>query len=175
MAVVWSTVREHKGYIDVASAVGAGTTVTVYLPITREKACPARTASLPADTLNGSGERILVVDDVEEQRELASAMLAALGYSVTAVASGEAALDHLVDHSVDLVVLDMIMDPGIDGLETHCRLRDLRPEIRTIIVSGFSETDRVREAQRLGAGCYLRKPYLIGRLGRAVREELDRE
>ena len=68
----------------------------------------------------------------------------------------------------------MIMDPGIDGLETYQKILELYPGQKAIIASGFSETDRVREAQRLGAGAYVRKPYLIEKIGVAVRNELDR-
>ncbi|MCU0538549.1 MAG: response regulator, partial [Desulfobacterales bacterium] len=97
-----------------------------------------------------------------------------LGYTVATAASGEEALDHLRRQPVDLVVLDMIMDPGIDGLETYRRIQAVRPGQKTIIASGYSESARVREAQRLGAGSYVRKPYLLETFGRAVRAELDR-
>jgi two-component system cell cycle sensor histidine kinase/response regulator CckA len=68
----------------------------------------------------------------------------------------------------------MIMDPGIDGLETYIRVLASHPAQRAIIVSGFSETDRVREAQRLGAEGYVKKPYTLEKLGVAVREALNR-
>jgi two-component system, cell cycle sensor histidine kinase and response regulator CckA len=73
-----------------------------------------------------------------------------------------------------LVVLDMIMDPGIDGLETYRRILEIQPRQKAIIVSGFAKTDRVEAAQELGAGEYVKKPYVIERLGIAVRKELDR-
>jgi YesN/AraC family two-component response regulator len=66
----------------------------------------------------------------------------------------------------------MLMDPGMDGLETYQRILALRPQQKAIIVSGFSETDRVREAIKLGAGQYIRKPYTIKGISRAVRTEL---
>ena len=68
----------------------------------------------------------------------------------------------------------MIMDPGIDGLETFRRILALRPGQKTIIASGYSESVQVREAQRLGAGAYVKKPYLLQTFGLAVRQELDR-
>jgi DNA-binding NarL/FixJ family response regulator len=68
----------------------------------------------------------------------------------------------------------MIMDPGIDGLETYRRILEIRPGQRAIIVSGFSETERVSQAQALGAGAYVRKPYVLEKIARAVREALDR-
>jgi CheY-like chemotaxis protein len=115
-----------------------------------------------------------VVDDVKEQREVASSMLARLGYRVEAVSGGEEAIAYLKGSTVDLIVLDMIMDPGIDGLETYRRVLEIRKDQKAIIVSGFSETDRVHIAQSLGAGAYIRKPYVIEKLGLAVKKELER-
>ncbi len=68
----------------------------------------------------------------------------------------------------------MIMDPGIDGLKTFQLARQINPRQKAIISSGFSETDRVREALRLGAGTYIKKPYVLKELAKAVRRELDK-
>jgi PAS domain S-box-containing protein len=173
MAVVWGTVKDHRGYIDIQSAKGKGTTFTIYFPVTRKELSKDK-SRLSIKEYMGKGESTLVVDDVEEQREIASGMLKRLGYSVTAVSSGEKALDYMKDNSVSLLVLDMIMDPGIDGLETYKRILEFHPGQKAIIVSGFSETDRVKEARRLGAGAYLTKPYSLEKVGLAVRDELDR-
>jgi len=99
-------------------------------------------------------------------------MLTSLGYTVHAVSSGEEAVEYLKDHEADLLVLDMIMSPGIDGLETYQRILEIRPMQKAVIVSGFSETSRVRKAQELGAGTYVRKPYLMEKIGLAIRDEL---
>ena len=115
-----------------------------------------------------------MVDDVKEQRELATAMLSRLGYRVSAVSSGEEAVAYLKTNRVDLLVLDMIMDPGMDGLETYQRVLEINPKQKAIIVSGFSETDRVKKAQELGAGAYVRKPYIREKIGLAIRRELDK-
>jgi CheY-like chemotaxis protein len=173
MAVVWGTVKDHKGYIDVRSAEGKGTTFTLYFPVTREERLKEKSAPSVA-RLRGRGESVLVVDDAANQREIASALLTHLGYSVKAVSSGEEALRHVAASRVDLIVLDMVMEPGIDGLETYRRILELHPGQKAVIASGFSETLRVREAQRLGAGPYIRKPYTLGKLAEAVRRELDR-
>jgi DNA-binding NtrC family response regulator len=84
------------------------------------------------------------------------------------------AVEYLKEHRVDLIVLDMIMDPGIDGLETYKKIIEMHPRQKAIIASGFSETDRVQEAQRLGAGQYIKKPYTLEKLGLAIKEELGR-
>jgi CheY-like chemotaxis protein len=174
LAVVWGTVKDHGGYIDVWSREGEGSVFTLYFPVTREAVSAAGEAVLPS-SYAGRGERILVVDDVPEQRELAMNMLERLGYAVFAVESGEAALAWLGEQEADLVVLDMIMDPGMDGLETYRAILAVRSGQRAIIVSGFSETERVRQTQALGAGAYVRKPYILEKIGLAVRRELDRE
>jgi YesN/AraC family two-component response regulator len=81
---------------------------------------------------------------------------------------------YLKEHKTDLMVLDMIMDPGMDGLDTYKKVLEIHPKQKAIIVSGFSESDRVKAAQALGAGAYVRKPYVIEKLGLAVKKELDR-
>jgi len=173
MAVVWGTVKDHKGYIDVQSTEGKGTTFTLYFPATRQELVKNQ-ASLAIEDYMGKGDSILVVDDVKEQREIAFTILSELGYSVTIVSSGEEAVDYMKNNSADLLILDMIMDPGIDGLDTYKRILKLHPNQKAIIASGFSETDRVKEAQRLGAGAYVKKPYLLEKIGLAVRDELER-
>ncbi len=171
MTVVWGTVKDHNGYIDVKSTEGKGTTFTLYFPVTRKEI--ARDKPLVSiEAYMGKGESILVVDDVAEQREIAFRILNKLGYSVTSVSSGEEAVDYLKDNSADLLLLDMIMDPGIDGLETYKRILEFHPNQKAIIVSGFSETRKVKKAQRLGAGEYVKKPYLLEKIGLAIRENL---
>jgi PAS domain S-box-containing protein len=174
MAVVWETVKDHKGYIDVESTVGKGTTFTLNFPITQKESTKSKSI-ISIEDYRGRGENILVVDDVEEQRELISYMLHKLGYSVTTTSSGEEAVNYMKENSADLLILDMIMDPGIDGLETYRRILQTHPRQKAIIASGFSATERVRETQKLGAGNYLKKPFLMEEISRAVRSELDRK
>ena len=114
----------------------------------------------------------MVVDDIESQREISCEMLDALGYKSIAVSSGEEAVEYLKENRVDLVLLDMIMDPGINGRETYERIIKIHPGQRAVIVSGFAETDEVKEAQKLGAGRYIKKPLTLQKIGLAIREEL---
>ena len=174
MAVVWGTVKDHEGYIDVESIEGEGATFTLYFPVTRQEA-EKDISSLSIEDYMGDKESILVIDDMEEQRYVAKGMLQKLGYSVTTADSGEEAIDYLKTNSADLLVLDMIMDPGIDGLETYKRILKLHPGQRGIITSGFSETDRVKEAQKLGIGAYVKKPYMLEKIGMAVKKELEKK
>jgi PAS domain S-box-containing protein len=174
LAVVWGTVKDHNGYVNVQSKEGKGSVFTLYFPVTREDISAERIAIAISEYI-GKGESILVVDDVKEQRDLAAEMLQKLNYTITSVSSGEEAVAYLKEHQADLIVLDMIMDPSMDGLDTYRRVLEIHPKQKAIIVSGFSETDRVIAAQALGAGAYIRKPYVIEKLGLAVMNELARK
>jgi len=99
-------------------------------------------------------------------------MLKKLGYRVAIAASGEEAVIYVRQHPVDLLVIDMIMAPGMDGLDTYKRILRDYPSQKAIIVSGFSESKRVREARKLGISAYVKKPYLLENIGIAVREAL---
>jgi PAS domain S-box-containing protein len=173
LAVVWGTVKDHHGYIDVRSEEGKGSIFTLYFPVSREEIISDQKV-VSAESYKSRGESILVVDDVKEQRELATAMLSGLGYRVSAVSSGEEAVTYLMTNRVHLLVLDMIMDPGMDGLETYQKVLEINPTQKAIIVSGFSETDRVKKARELGAGAYVQKPYIREKIGLAIRRELDK-
>jgi PAS domain S-box-containing protein len=173
MAVVWGAVKDHNGYIDVDSRPGEGTTFTLYFPSTRKRQ-PRGEEVTPLEEFLGTGESVLVVDDVPEQREIAEAMIRKLAYSVRSVSSGEEACAMLKETPMDLLVLDMILDTGMDGLETYEKVLSIRPGQKAIIASGFSETERVRRALELGAARYVKKPYTIEKLGLAIREALGR-
>ena len=172
LAVVWGTVKDHRGYIDVQSIEGDGTTFTLYFPITREEFGAAEDV-LPVENYMGHGQTVLVVDDVESQRKIATAMLAKLGYRVSSAASGEEAIAQLQRGPVDVLVLDMLMPPGIDGLETYKQALELFPGQPAVIATGYSETERVRETQKLGATMHIKKPYNLEKIGLAVQKALQ--
>jgi PAS domain S-box-containing protein len=171
LAVVWGTVKDSGGFIDVTSDTGRGSRFDLYFPAVPALARPTE-SPLCQDYYQGAGEHVLVVDDLPEQREVAAGMLEALGYKVDVVPSGEAAVAWVRENRADLLVLDMIMDPGIDGLETYRQVLALRPGQKAVIASGFSETDRVAGAISLGAARYLKKPYTLMDLGMAVKQAL---
>ena len=174
LAVVWGTVKDHNGYINVQSEEGRGSIFTLYFPVTRED-LTVEAVPISVSEYTGKGETILVVDDVEGQRDMAADMLRKLDYNVNTASSGEEAVVYLADHEVDLMVLDMIMDPGMDGLDTYKKALESHPKQKAILVSGFSESDRVHDAKALGAGAYVRKPYVMEKLGLAVKKELNRK
>jgi two-component system cell cycle sensor histidine kinase/response regulator CckA len=171
LAIVWNAVQDLDGYIDVQSSP-RGTAFELYFPITRE-AAPVRTETAWTE-LVGGGECILVVDDEAQQRSIACKMLRSLGYHPEAVPSGEQALEYVKTRPVDLVVLDMIMDPGMSGRQTYEQIVRLRPGQKAIIASGYAETEDVRVTQGLGAGEYVKKPYTLEKLGRSVKLELSK-
>ncbi len=173
MTVVWGVLLDHKGHIDIESSPGAGTSITLYFPVTSEEIADIKKVN-PVD-IQGRGERILVVDDIESQRKIGSIILSSLGYWVDTAASGEEAVEYVKKVRPDLILLDMIIAGGIDGLEAYKRILDINPLQKVIIVSGFSETERVARAQELGAGEYIKKPYSMEKLGLAVRNELKKK
>jgi CheY-like chemotaxis protein len=168
--VVHGIVKDHHGYIDVKSLVGEGSVFSLYFPITRET---LRKESSVIFDYSGK-EEILVVDDREEQITIANKLLTSLGYKIYGVIGGQEAVQYLRKKQVDLVLLDMIMEEGFDGLDTYKEIIKIRPGQKAIMTSGFSETDRAKEAIRLGAGLYIKKPFTLNQIGLAVREELDR-
>ncbi|MDY7034599.1 MAG: ATP-binding protein [Thermodesulfobacteriota bacterium] len=172
LSVVWNIAQDHKGYIDVKSDEN-GTTFKLYFPITRDEVS-GKDLSIPIKDYKGDGETILVVDDVENQRDISCNILNTLGYKTKAVSGGEEVVEYLKDHTIDLILLDMIMDPGINGRETYERVIKLHPKQKAIIVSGFAETEDVKTAQKLGAGKYIKKPFTLEKIGRAVKEGLGK-
>lgn len=168
LSVVDAVVKDHGGYIDFESTLGKGTSFHLYFPVTRESAHPT-----VRQQIVGGTETILVVDDDKMQREVILRLLGELGYLTSAVGSGEKAIELLEENAQDLLLLDMLM-PRMDGVETYERALQLNSSQKAIIVSGFSATERVEKALKLGAGAYLRKPLTLKTIAAAVRKELDR-
>jgi PAS domain S-box-containing protein len=170
LAVVYGIIKDHKGYYDIFSAIDEGSEFVIYFPVTRVQAADD---SEGKENFHGS-ESILIVDDVEEQRQIAADLLSSLGYQTATAINGHDAIDYLTDQEVDLVILDMIMETGFDGLDTYREILKIHPNQKALIVSGFSATERANETQKLGAGPYIKKPYTLKTIARAVREELDK-
>ncbi len=171
LAVVYGIVQDHKGYVDVKSMVNMGTSFIIYLPLNNQV---RKKAEISAPHLQGS-EHILVVDDVHNQRELTRDFLGALGYKVETVSSGEEALTFLKNSNFDLVILDMILQKGINGLDTYKTIRKILPQQKVIVTSGFAHDENIREALKLGAGAFVQKPFTIEKISLAVRNELDKQ
>lgn len=167
LSVVRGIVEDHHGYITVASECGAGTTFSLYFPITRESIMLKE-----SDEVRGGDEHIMIVDDDPVQRKVMSTVLNHLGYTVHVVASGEEAIEFARQQKHDLILLDMVMD-GLDGTETYREILKDNPKQKAIILSGYAMSERVQEALELGASTFIMKPVALHELATTVRRELD--
>lgn len=167
LTVVWNTVNDHRGGLTVTSH-GGGTVFSLFFPIANNEITTAP-AMIEIEDLCGHGQTILVVDDDPNQRDIASKILKVLQYSVEVVSSGEAAIHFLKTTSVDLILLDMIMEPGMNGRQTYEAIITFNPGQKAIIASGYAENEEVVMLQKLGAGQYVKKPYTLEQLGLAVQ------
>ncbi len=172
LTVVWNTMQDHKGKVVVESS-DRGTSFHLYFPVSSEEGKVVGNKEDTPEKSTGHSEHILVVDDEPQLRDIACQMLQALGYKVDSVRSGELAVAFIKEKPVDLVVLDMLMEPGMNGYQTYAEISKLYPGQKAIIVSGFSESDDVKATLQLGAGGFINKPYSMDKLGKAVRNELS--
>lgn len=171
MTVVWSTVKDHGGYLDVQSSPENGTTITVFLPSVEDDQ-PLQIEPALQTTSRGNGETILLVDDDPAQRSLGESILTTLGYKAETIASGKEAVAFIRDRTVDLILLDMILEAEMDGLDTYKRIIKIRPDQKVIIVSGYSETDRIQQAIELGVNSFIKKPYSLKDLVTVINKVL---
>lgn len=171
LAVVWNTMKDHDGVV-LAESSEKGSCFKLYFPACDEEITAPVQAVNPV-SYQGNNETILVVDDEAHQRLIAKRILTVLGYQVHTAASGEEAVEYMTDHQADLLILDMIMDPGIDGKETYTRILKMHSNQKAIIASGFSQNEAAKGTLALGAGQYIKKPYTLNQMGEAVRRELS--
>ena len=171
LAVVWNTMEDHKGKVLVESSE-TGTCFQLYFPLSHKKEA---LQSEKSKTVHHShnNEHILVVDDEPQLRDIASQLLQSFGYHVDSVSSGELALKFVRENPVDLIVLDMLMEPGMNGRQTYEEISKLYPGQKAIIASGFSMSDDVKAAIRLGATGFIKKPYSGVQLSQVVKEALN--
>ncbi|QTA83983.1 Two component system sensor histidine kinase, PAS domain-containing [Desulfonema limicola] len=172
LAVVWNTIKEHDGYIDVASS-SKGSVFELYFPIVRKEIFNIKN-HVAVEDYSGNGEKILVIDDEQHQQMIACGLLTRLGYDAKAVGSGYQAIEYLEKHDVDLILLDMIM-PEMNGSETYARIVKNKPGQKALITSGFAETSDVKKAQKMGAGPYIKKPYTLEKLAVTIKIELEKQ
>jgi len=172
LAIVWNCVQDHHGKIMVHSSE-KGTTFDLYFPSITPPDSPPKNSVDTTATPRGNGETILVIDDEGVQRDIACKILKNLNYAPTAVVSGEQAIDYIRQTAVDLIILDMMMDPGINGLITYQEIKKIDPDQRAIIASGYAQNALVNEALELGHTLFIGKPYTINQLGLAVKKILE--
>ena len=176
LAVVWNAMQNHQGAV-VARSGPEGSEFTLYFPLEGDACVEQAVAETGEEAVTpavqGRGERILVVDDDARQRDIARQILSSLNYRVVTADNGEAALEELRRRPADLLILDMVMDPGIDGSTTYRRVLAINPAQKALFLSGYTEDAKVQEALALGPSRFLKKPYQMEHLGQAVRQLLD--
>ena len=160
MAAVHGIVRAHHGAIQIASIPGKGTTITVLLPLaaTPLSPAPAFSAVVPAPPADPP-QTILVIDDEPEVRRVTARMLERIGYRAVTAINGEAGLALLdTDPTIAGVLLDLTM-PGLGGEETFQQLRQRRPALPVIVVSGYSEQEVLSYFDAAEAIDVMQKPF----------------
>lgn len=174
LAQVYGIVKQHNGYIDVISQEGQGTTFTFYLP-----ALPGEmsfTAEIPANIVTGNGETILLVEDEPTVLAVGEKMLEYLGYQVLTATDGKEALIIYEKYKdqIALVLLDMVM-PGMDGLEVLGAMRVQNPEVKVLIITGYSSREVAQTMLAQGAVNWLHKPLEVTSLAQAVNQALEKQ
>ena len=175
LAMAHGFVKQSKGMIRVYSEKDIGTTFHIYLPVAGEQEQhKTKSLSAVAELSEGDGETILIVDDETELAEIASAYLEGLGYKTQTVQSGEAALDLLAeDKNIALVLTDIIMPGGMDGVELHHRIYERFPSIKVVYASGFSADALTNKRGHELTADLVQKPYRRNDLANVIRKNLD--
>jgi PAS domain S-box-containing protein len=172
LATSYGIAKQYGGHIGVYSEAGVGTTMKLYLPCAAEPATAPRVRAPKADLARGT-ETILLVEDEAQVRAIVARMLAAQGYTVLQAAHGEAALELLESAApIDLLLTDLIM-PRMGGRELAERVRELRPRLRVLFTSGYTEDVIVQNRLLDHDIMLLHKPFTRAALAAKVRETLD--
>jgi len=175
LTVIMHTMRDHGGFIDIHSSEN-GTVFELFFPITtstRQAQPPAETNPIPLDLLLGNGEKVLIVDDEESQRVITSSILTRLGYTPYTAENGEQAVQYVKRNPVDLLLLDMIMEPGMNGYETFREIRQIVPNQKAVVATGFLNHPDRDKIRALGVSHYLPKPLSLNHLALAIQQEIN--
>ena len=169
LSQVYGIAKQSQGDVTLESEIGKGTTVTMRLP--RAEVNAASISAPDASTLpTGRAEKLLIVDDDADVRQLLTPFLSDLGYEVSEATGGEGALSILADVKPDMMIVDFAMG-GLTGAETALAARQRYPGIPVLFISGFADTEALRSA--VGIGPLIHKPFRPAELAVAVRSILD--
>jgi CheY-like chemotaxis protein len=170
LPTVYAIIKHHRGIIRVDSQPGQGTTFHIFLPVSGKAVVPEPSGE--DGVIRGAGT-ILLVDDEDGVRMVAARMMEQLGYHVLLAPSGSRALDIYPREQdrIDLVILDMLM-PGMGGVETFQKLKEVDPKVRVLLSSGYSLDGEAQQVMAAGARGFIQKPYRLAALSRQVAEIL---
>jgi PAS domain S-box-containing protein len=171
LATVYGIIKNHNGCITCSSEPGEGTTFTIYLPVS-EKEIILETGE--TKVIKGE-ETILLVDDEEQVRRVAKDQLEFLGYKVITASDGIEAVNKYkkIKEKIDLILLDMVM-PAMSGKETFQALKNIDPDVKIILISGFSQNDRAMEVLNGGALGFIQKPFQLYNLSKIIADGLKK-
>ncbi|RKY84990.1 hypothetical protein DRQ09_07880 [candidate division KSB1 bacterium] len=169
LSTVYGIIKNHRGQINVYSEPGEGSTFNIYLPVTEKE---ISFVEKEEKIFKGKGT-ILVVDDEKHIRDLTREMLTSLGYDVFLAENGVEAINLYKKNKdkINLILLDIVM-PEKAGKDTFIELKKINPEIRIIIVSGYSQNGKAAEIIELGANGFLQKPFKIEEISKIIRNNL---
>jgi ActR/RegA family two-component response regulator len=198
MAIVYGTVQDHNGYIDVQSNIKKGTDFIIYFNsvIQDDKSSPEYDSvsdyknsfdhkSIPEyenitdyktinENLMGFNENILIIEDQKNQLDMTKTILESLNYTIKCAHNTQSAVSLVKKDLFDLIIFDMLLDNNETGLDCYKEILKINPQQKALIISGFSKTEKVKTAQKLGAGKFIRKPFTINIIAQAVKEELSK-
>ncbi len=171
LSIVHGIVEDHEGHIFVDSTPGQGSRFSLYFPVFKTKVSRETPSS---EVPSGIGEKLLIIDDDPVQRRVAEQLLKRLGYRVTSVPGGEEGVELLQQQPQELIILDMKMG-GIDGTETFRQILKINPSQKAIVMSGYPQSKRVQEAQKLGVDEFIHKPIVPNLLAKAIHRVLKQK
>jgi CheY-like chemotaxis protein len=170
LSLVYKVIKRHKGFVDVQSAPGQGSSFTIYFP--EEIAAVEESGRL--QSLPRGSETILVVDDEPHVRTVLRALLGDLGYNILLASDGLEAIELVRSkgNAINLILLDIVL-PGMSGMEVFNEVHAAFPGIKVILSTGYAREETVSDLIRQGAQALIRKPYQAGTIARVVRNVLD--
>jgi signal transduction histidine kinase/ActR/RegA family two-component response regulator/HAMP domain-containing protein len=175
LATVYGIVKQHKGWVEVASEYGKGTVFTIFLPAASETTMIRRKQDMVMPQVVGGTETILLVEDEATVLEMGKIILQDCGYRVLEASSGVAAVELWREHrdTIALLLTDMVMPQGVSGTDLAEMFLEDKPTLKVLFTSGYSVDQFDTEFLRNGAVNFLQKPYTRFTLAKAVRERLD--
>ncbi|MDH5203081.1 MAG: ATP-binding protein, partial [Nitrospirota bacterium] len=173
LSMVYGTIKQHNGYINVYSELGKGTTFKIYLPITEEKPIEVTKPTEPRMIIRGT-EIILYAEDDAHVREFTKSVLEEFGYTIIDAVNGEDAIKKFMEHKdkIEILLLDVIM-PKKDGREVYEEISKIKSDIKALFISGYIANTRDVEWALEKKLPVVLKPILPIELMRNIRKTLD--